>query len=230
MRGEHTSRFTLTANGEHVPLTRVADMPSGPLPDPAERFDDITQRAEPDEAIIRKLSETEASDGPGGRGSSLKSDQKRTLHVRGVCEVRPDGLLQVDQHLFQPKGSAFRYLVDPAGDSEQGRAPDPAAYISIGLGFCYMTQLGRYAAIMKKDLPAYRIIQDTFFTPGGASGGTGTAGEADPVETHVYLQTEEGTEFAEEVVTMGEQTCFLHAFCRTPLKTKVRVSEDSTTA
>ncbi len=67
-------------------------------------------------------------------------------------------------------------------------------------------------------------MQDIHFSPGGASGGTGQPGSADPVETHVYLDSSEGIESAQTILDMSEQTCFLHAFCRTDLKAKMRVS------
>jgi hypothetical protein len=86
-----------------------------------------------------------------------------------------------------------------------------------------MTQFGRFVSMMKKDLEEYRIVQDTHFSLGGASGGTGVAGTADPVETHVYLKTSEDEDFAREILDISEQTCFLHAFCRTDMKTKLRV-------
>jgi len=76
---------------------------------------------------------------------------------------------------------------------------------------------------VKKPLQEYRILQDTHFSKGGASGGTGKAGSADPVETHVYLVTEEGDDFARQALDMSEQTCFLHAFCKTDLKTRVTI-------
>ncbi len=86
-----------------------------------------------------------------------------------------------------------------------------------------MTQFGRYAAITRKQLDGYRTIQDTHFSAGGASGGSGRAGRADPVETHVYLDTPEDEDFARTLVDMGEQTCFLHALCRTELRPALRV-------
>ena len=86
-----------------------------------------------------------------------------------------------------------------------------------------MTQFGRYAKIVKKDLQEYRIIQDTHFSLGGASGGTGKAGTADPIETHVHLVSGEDDEFARTILDMSEQTCFLHAFCKADLKTHVRI-------
>ena len=47
---------------------------------------------------------------------------------------------------------------------------------------------------------------------------------ADPIETHVYLDTSEPDEVAQEMLDMSEQTCFLHAFCRTELKTKLKIT------
>jgi len=49
-------------------------------------------------------------------------------------------------------------------------------------------RFGRFVSMLKLDLPDYRIVQDTHFSLGGASGNTGKPGEADPIETHVYLQ------------------------------------------
>ena len=106
----------------------------------------------------------------------------------------------------------------------QGRAPDAASYISAGIGFCFMTQLGRYAKIAKKDLSDYRVLQDTHFSLGGATANTGEAGSADPVETHVDLVSEEDDAFAQTALAMSEQTCFLHALCRTDIKTRIRLT------
>jgi hypothetical protein len=86
-----------------------------------------------------------------------------------------------------------------------------------------MTQLGRYSRIVKKELSAYSIVQDTRFSAGGASGGTGRSGRADPVETHVFLRSAQDSGFARTCLDMSEQTCFLHAFCRTDLKARVKI-------
>ena len=127
---------------------------------------------------------------------------------------------------YSPYGTSFRFL-----SAEDGRAPDANTLISAGIGFCFMTQFGRFVSMLKLDLPDYRIVQDTHFSLGGASGGTGRAGEADPVETHVYLTTEESDAVAQEMLDLSEQTCFLHAFCRTDLKTKLKtVTKPASTA
>jgi organic hydroperoxide reductase OsmC/OhrA len=125
------------------------------------------------------------------------------------------------ENLISPIGSEFRFLSDEAplfGGS--GRAPDSLTYLSAGIGFCFMTQFGRYAAITRKRLDEYRIVQDTHYYPGQE----GRPGRMDPVETHVYLVTSEGDDFAQRTLDMGEQTCFLHATCRGRLRLAVEVT------
>ena len=139
--------------------------------------------------------------------------------------MRDDGIKEIEQHLYSPHGSIFRFLSEEApGAGGQGRAPDAISFISAGIGFCFMTQFGRMASMEALDLPHYSIVQDTHFSFGGASGGTGKAGEADPVETHVHLVTNEADEVARDMLDVSEQTCFLHAFCRTDLKTRLKVT------
>lgn len=227
MRGVHTSLFTLSLNGEPVPLGQVAALGGEPHPDPGDRFPEVSVGTAPVAGeLIHKLKEADAVEGvPGGAGTSLAEDQSRMLHVRGVCTLRDDGVKEIVQNLYKPIGSEFRYLSDEDPRfGGRGLAPDAATYMSAGIGFCFMTQFGRYAKIVKKNLDAYRIVQDTHFSLGGASGGTGRAGIADPVETHVYLDSREDTDFARTILDMSEQTCFLHAFCRTDLKARMRLA------
>jgi organic hydroperoxide reductase OsmC/OhrA len=229
LRGSNTSLFTLTRNAGEVEPNRVHRIDGPALPDAEDRFDEVTVDGPADaDELMRRVASAELHEGEGGAGSSLQAEQKRTLHVRGVGTRRPDGVKSIEVQLFKPSGSNFRFLSDELPEAGGGgRAPDAATLISAGLGFCFMTQFGRFAAITKKHLDRYRIIQDTHFSVGGASGGTGLAGAADPVETHVYLDTEEDEEFARTLLDMGEQTCFLHALCRTDLKTKLKLSATS---
>jgi organic hydroperoxide reductase OsmC/OhrA len=227
------SEFTLTRNKVRLPVTMVtpwrAEAPTGF----AALFEDRTPAASGDYApdIITKLSAAEALRGvEGGAGSSLEAEQKRTLHLRAVCTLRADGLKQVTVRLFRPIGSVFRFLGDDAvcfGGGE--RAPDGLAYLSAGIAFCYMTQIGRYAHIVKQRIDSYGVIQHTRFSLPGASGGTGTAATAAPVRTHVFVDSPETEEKAQTLVKMAEQTCFLHAACRTPLETRVTVAEPANT-
>jgi uncharacterized OsmC-like protein len=225
MRGVKASLFTLTHNGREIETGRASRLRSAP----EATLDDLFEHARPAagdwSGLVRRGGTTpKAAHSVTLANDSLSERQDRLLHVRGICTLREDGVKQIEQHLYNPHGSVFRLLSDEAPENGGGgRAPDAASYISAGIGFCFMTQMGRYAKIAKKDLRRYAIVQDTHFSLGGASGGTGEAGRADPVETHVHVESGEDDDFARELLDMSEQTCFLHAFCRTDLKTRVSV-------
>ena len=221
--------FTLTHNGRELEPDRAGRIGGAPLPDAEDRYDEVgVDGPEDADELMRITGTAEHAEGEGGSGSSLKADQKRTLHVRGTGTVGSDGVKTIDVQLFKPIGSNFRFLSAERGVGGSARAPDAATLNSAGVAFCFMTQFGRYATISKKRLTRYRIIQDAHFSAGGASGGTGAAGDADPMETHVFLDTEEDDDFARTLLAMGEQTCFLHALCRTPLKPKLSVDRHVT--
>lgn len=218
MRGEKESLFSLTHNGVAVTPDRALPVAGATPAEPSAAIDDVAPDGEGQELIRRAGLTPKTDEATSSQSSSLAENQDRTLHIRGICTLREDGVKLVEQQLFNPHGSIFHYQCD-----EDGRAPDAASYIAAGVGFCFMTQLGRYAKIAGKDLGAYNLVQDIHFSAGGASGKTGTAGRADPVETHVFLESGEGDDFARAALDMGEQTCFLHAFCRTDLKAKVTI-------
>ena len=227
MRGIKPSYFTLTHNGHEVSPARAKRLDGPALPDDVADFNKAQPAAGDWSDLIRRNGMTPETEETVTRtGGSLQEEQDRLLHVRGICNLRDDGIKAVEQHLYNPHGSIFHFLCEEGPKmGGRGRAPDAVSYISAGIGFCFMTQLGRYAKILKKNLKEYRIIQDTHFSLGGASGGTGKPGETAPVETHVYLKDREDDEFARTVLDMGEQTCFLHALCRTYLKARVKVTE-----
>ncbi len=220
LRGAKDSLFTLTHNTAPVAPDKARTVQGDAPADLAAGFDGPQPMAGDWSELIRRGGMSpRTAEATSSQGSSLAEEQDRTLHIRGICTLRPDGVKQVKQQLFNPHGSIFTYLCD-----EEGRAPDAACYIAAGIGFCFMTQLGRYAKIARKDLSAYRVVQDLHFAPGGATGGTGSAGQADPLETHVFLDSGEDDAFARAALDMGEQTCFLHALCRTDVKVRVRMA------
>jgi len=226
MRQRHESVFSLTHNGASIACGHVAEIPDGsesPITD--ESFvAAVPADGDWSQLIVRNGPSPKTEEATSFAGSSLTEHQDRTLHVRGICTQRADGVKQVEQQLFNPHGSIFHFLCDEAtANGGSGQAPDACTYISAGIAFCFMTQFGRYAKIARKDLRDYRIVQDTHFSLGGASHGTERAGEADPVETHVFLQTGEDDAFARDALDMSEQTCFLHALCRSELKTRIRI-------
>ena len=220
MRGQLDSLFKLASNGRELAPAKASEFEGALFPDPGDHFDKAKAVAS-DLPLVGKVGVTpkkEVAKGTSAGGSSLSDEQDRRLNIGAIATLRDDGLLDIQQMQYSPHGTSFRFL-----SSEDGRAPDANTLISAGIGFCFMTQFGRLASMLKLDLSEYRIVQDTHFSLGGATGETGQAGSADPIETHVYLKTGEDDNMAREMLDMAEQTCFLHAFCRTDLKTKLRV-------
>jgi organic hydroperoxide reductase OsmC/OhrA len=221
MRGQLESLFKLGKNGTQLATAKVPELDAPLFPDPGDHFATAEVTAS-DLALMEPIGLTPKKTVAGGTASaagSLAAEQDRRLNIGAVAVLREDGIKEIQQMQYSPYGTSFRFL-----SSEDGRAPDANSLISAGIGFCFMTQFGRFVSMLKLDLPDYRIVQDTHFSLGGASGGTGKAGEADPIETHVYLETSESDETAQEMLDISEQTCFLHAFCRTDLKTKLKVT------
>ncbi|MEM7134204.1 MAG: OsmC family protein [Chloroflexota bacterium] len=182
-------------------------------------------KVQPDEAanfmadIITKQEAAEVIHGvEGGASSSLQESQKRQLHVMGTSRWLGGTLMEATTQVVKPIGSLFRFLCD-VGDGETGGAktPPPLAYLSAGVGFCYMTQLGRYAHIKKYHLESYQIIQDNSYIEGNGD----TPGSSSIFDTHVYLDADETDSEAQKTVTMGEQTCFLHAAMRDIFPTNI---------
>ncbi len=216
MRHVLTNTFALTVNGAPAALEDLP-APAGPaVRFDGSRFDALRPARVPDSAAIERLESAEAVTGvEGGAGSSLRAEQKRTLHVHGEARWTGGMRSECDIRLFKPIGSTFRFRSDETADNGGGGgAPPPLAYLSAGIGFCYMTQIGRYAHIIKQPLEGYAIVQDNVF--GAAEDGTGAA-TAQPTETHVFVDAEDRPEIGPDIVSVGERTCFLHAAMRNEL-------------
>jgi hypothetical protein len=107
--------FTLTLNGRALPLEGTPHAGPEPLPDPRTNFDDMSPVGSAQEALVVRdgmtpLTQEATSDG----GSSYAAEQHRTLHLRGICTLRPDGVKVIEQQLYNPHGSIFRLLSDEA--------------------------------------------------------------------------------------------------------------------
>ena len=221
MRGQLESLFKLSKNGVELPTLQAKELKASIFSDPGSDFNK-SKPEKNDLVLVRPIGLTPkktVKKGTKAGGSSLTDEQDRRLNIGAVAELREDGVKEIQQMQYSPHGTSFGFL-----SSEDGRAPDANSLISAGIGFCFMTQFGRFVSMLNLDLPDYRIVQDSHFSLGGASGGTGKPGEADPIETHVYLETSENDKVAQEMLDISEQTCFLHAFCRTDLKTKLKIS------
>lgn len=213
MRSAMANVFALAHNGSTLPVEGVAASPAAIVDEP--RFEGVAPATERPEAagIITKVSQAEAVHGvEGGAGSSLKAEQKRTLHVHGEARVVDGMAMETEIRLFKPIGSSFRFRCDEIAAHGGGEtAPPPLAYTAAGVGFCYMTQLGRYAHILGKQLAGYSLVQDMAFGFGGEAAAGTLQASADPVDTHVFLHSEESDDLARDFVKTGARTCFLHA-------------------
>jgi uncharacterized OsmC-like protein len=130
--------------------------------------------------------------------------------------LREDGLVQVEQLLFNPHGSRFTFLCDPLLEgAARGMAPDPWSYAAAGVAFCFMTQFGRYAQIVRLPLEDCRLVQHMRFRTGEP---------ASPVETAVRLKGEFTAEQGVQQLRMAEKTCFLHALCRSSVRVRLAAS------
>ena len=228
MRGKLESLFALSKNSCQIELGKSKPIEGLLHGDPENKFDGYEAKGSAlNEPIVERVGVTPKKEIPGGTsaaGSSLADEQSRTLNIGGICTLREDGIKEITQLQYSPHGTSFKLLSEEAElNGGQGRAPDANTYISAGVAFCFMTQFGRFVKMLDLDLKEYRVVQDSYFSLGGASGGTGQAGTAHPLETHVYLETNESDDVAREMLDISEQTCFLHAFCRTDMKTKLRV-------
>jgi len=227
-RGSHPSLFTLVHNGTVLTPTQVTPLDAAPLGHPGDNFAKLAPTADSPAVadLITPLEETDAGFAAFAKtriASPNLGPDKHLLHMHSRCVARPDGVKEITKEQYDPPAPSWKYLSDEGeGFGGHGRAPDAASLISAGIGLCFMTQMGRFAKLAKLPLTGYAIVQDTHFSLGGASGGTGQAGRADAVETHVFLETAADDATAQQILGVGERTCFLHAFCRDDLKPKVR--------
>lgn len=215
------STFTLTSHGEQVDVgvVEAEREPPPPLHVRPERFPE--PRSTPPESIVSKTRDV-GSD-TADAGSSLAPEQRRELHLQARASRRHDGLVVADITVHRPRGSTFRFLADEPTDGSLvgGRAPDALTYMSAGIGFCFMTQIGRYAKILQRSLGDYHVSQDTRFSYGDPRADPPEKPRADVPRTHVFLAPDDES-FAPHALDMSAQTCFIHAMCRSELRPRVK--------
>jgi len=212
--------FSIARNGAAMDTGRVA-----PAQAPPDWGPDLFTGLQPDRGrsgppeIVRKLHAAETSRDPThGKGASLQESQKRILHLHSTLAVREDGLLGIEVHLERPTGSTFRFLA--AGeDPGERRAPGGLSYLAAGIALCFMTQMGRYAKIARLDLPGYAVLQDLRAEREPT--------RIRPVITHVQVQSSEDEDTVRRIIDMSEQTCFLHAACRSANPTRLTTEPET---
>ena len=220
MNNDMENTFALSHNGQSIDPTDVTPSSNPIQPEPTPNLESAKPLSDDryERGIIVKETGAKTLFGvDGGAGSSLQADQKRTLHLRGIVSLLDNGLMACDVQLFKPLGGIFRFLGDESG---KVRAPSSLSFLSAGVAFCFMTQIGRYAHIVKQDLKGYSVVQDTTF----AIGEEGS--DAYPVDTHTYLEMGDSAEAAQKNLFMSERTCFLHAAMRGSTKTVINLKHN----
>jgi uncharacterized OsmC-like protein len=227
VRDEKISLFSLTHNGVKIAPEKVAALPGDALADPGDPIAKLGPAADADRH--QPLAKITLSEEDMARRVAINPEpapvldsSKILLHLRTICRLRPDGTYECLREQYKECSSSWVFIVDDRLDAQNAIAPDAGSYFAIGLAFCFMTQIGRYSHMAKLPVSAYRVVQDLHLTTGGASSGTGQGGTGDPVETHVYMDTEIDDDAARDVVRIAETTCFLHALCRDKAKIKIR--------
>lgn len=212
------NHFSLFHNGVKLNVQQKGDVQTLPTLD-LEKDYSIGQDLNKEEAIVSKQEQVETLfDVEGGKGSALKETQKRNLHIRAITTPHKDGISKTQVQIFKPIGSMFQFFCDlPNRIGGELRTPSALAYASAGIGFCFMTQIGRYAKIKKYNLNNYSINQKTSFSiePG--------ISKVFPLTTDTYIDSTLSDHIAQEVFTMSEQTCFLHGAMKEEHKTNFEV-------
>lgn len=121
---------------------------------------------------------------------------------------------QVVRSVSELSGSRSRrweFLSDPAGH----KAPTPFGLLSIGVAFCFHTQLARFAKVRRMDLEQPRLLQDSSLLT-----------ENQSFETHVFVNGHQGEEAASSLVKVAMNTCYAHKSLNADLKVVTNIRED----
>lgn len=203
--------FALYANGRRVTLRDLAPSPvtaddpfkawsQAPTPlNPADGPNDIVSKAQP----VEVKNPTPPSGWDAGRVD---------IPIHGRCESA-HGFGRSVTWANRLGGSAFAITSDdrPTGD----QAPSALAHAFAGIAFCFMTQLLRYVEHHHMKVRALRLVQ---LSPCRIASGVAVA---QPLDTHVFVHTEESDEVMERLVQMSARTCYLHAALGTTLPPQV---------
>jgi hypothetical protein len=213
MRTPIASTFALYVNGVRRPVTAARASTAPDAPDPFKHYRGAPRPlAGSDELpeLIAKIPRPAAPD------EAMPSAGARfDLKVLGKAALAaPQGATEVETWLQRPPGSRFRFRTD---ESSLDRAPSGLAVLSAGIVFCYLTQLLRYTEYLKYRVRAIRVVQYNPYRLSGAAEDWSLAGEAGPVDTHLFLHGEEPDEVMQRLLVMGAQTCYLHAALRSSL-------------
>lgn len=218
MRTPLASTFALYVNGARRAVAGAHASAAPDAPDPLKHYSGAPRPlpgADDLPGIIAKIPR------PAEPSAEMPAaGAKVDLVVRGKAALaEPEGTTELETWLLRPVGSHFGFRTDERADAD--RAPSGLAVLSAGIVFCYMTQLLRYTEYLKYRVRAIRVVQHSPYRLAGAAEDWSLAGEAGPVDTHLFLHGDEPDEVMQKLLVMGAQTCYLHAALRSSLEPEV---------
>jgi uncharacterized OsmC-like protein len=188
------SLFSLYANGRPTDLPEIAKAPVKPEQDPFRRHAERPGRSEElTEKLLVKLE-------PGNLEPRTPPGQENdgrtwfSLTSTGSYNFRKNVVESVAE-LSGSHSPRWRIISDPAGKV----APSPGAVISIGIAFCFHTQLARFGKVRKMEIENPRLLQLSEWSDGEPL-----------VETHVFVNGHQGEEAASSLVATSMNTCYAH--------------------
>ena len=116
-------------------------------------------------------------------------------------------------------------------NSEEGqgsKAPSGLGLLSTGIAFCFITQIARYIENMKLNVSGIRLVQfNPFSINKNPNDGSPQIGEAEPIETHLFLNGSLSEEMFESLLNMSARTCYLHATAQNSLPPMIKIIHNS---
>jgi uncharacterized OsmC-like protein len=148
-------------------------------------------------------------------GAGLDVVQNRRNHVNATARAGADGVIAGETGIARPKAGVFAYRA--TGDGGAAPAPSSGLLMAAGIGFCLMTQLGRYAAAVKRPVHGYRMIQAMDVPLAGSTPSL-------PPAIHTWLFMDEAgvdEAYAKDIAHSARRTCFLHSTLASELRCHV---------
>lgn len=221
MRTALANTFALYVNGVRRAVAGPHASAAPDAPDPLKRYAGAPRPlsdAHDLHGLITKMPHA-----AGAAAEMPAAGAKVDLVVQGRSQLAaPEGTTEIETWLMRPAGSPFGFRSDE--HPERHRAPSGLALLSAAVVFCYMTQLLRYTEYLKYKVRAIRVVQYNPYRLRGAAEDASLAGEAGPVDTHLFLHGDEPDEVMQKLLGMGARTCYLHAALRSALEPEITLN------
>jgi len=212
--------FALYVNGKRREVVSAAPSTAPDAPDPLKTHREPPRplaAAHAPTDLITKLPGSAAA----AAGGPMPASSRVEIGILGHGRLVGPALAEHDTWLARPPGSRFRFRA-AVGEAGVGKAPSGLALAAAGIAFCYLTQLLRYIGYLKYSVRAIRLVQLSPFAL--AMNGASIAGEAGPVDTHLFLHGDEPDDVMQRLLAMGANTCYLHASLGAALQASVHVT------